>query len=104
MERDIMIIFTTCNNCGEITSLVSLDRKDDNWSWFNGWMKDEDKNIKVTSHDSSLIPCCGTSPNPCITTHTVTKEDLEKLPWLEEKMVEYASVRYMSDLRKEDFI
>ena len=58
-------VFTTCNNCGEITAMVDLEN--DNmavFSWF-------DDNKKVPSYNFLQNPCCSgnTHVNPCVSLH-----------------------------------
>ena len=64
-----MIVFTTCNNCGVITSWVSNRMLDETtWTYAN------------TTHSVSqtLVPCCGNSANPCVTFHMISVDEYNK--------------------------
>lgn len=64
-----MIVFTSCNNCGAITSWVS-NRMLDGTTW----------DYANTTHSVSqtLIPCCGNSANPCVTFHMISVDEYNK--------------------------
>ena len=64
-----MIVFTSCNNCGAITSWVSNRMLDETtWTYAN------------TTHSVSqtLVPCCGNSANPCVTFHMISVDEYNK--------------------------
>ena len=64
-----MIVFTSCNNCGAITSWVSNRMEN-----FNNWPYAQ----STHSVPKTIIPCCGNSANPCVTFHMISVDEYNK--------------------------
>tara|TARA_R100000005_G_C4984619_1_gene193308 strand:- start:959 stop:1183 length:225 start_codon:yes stop_codon:yes gene_type:complete len=68
--NDYRYVFTTCNNCGVITSLVDLQNHEEaKWSWY-------DKTDDVLSYNFNQAICCGTVSNGAVCLHFTNNKDI----------------------------